>query len=391
MNKSDFTNNEIEEAKKNGFLLGGKTGSGKSTLLNSLFGKEMTLVKRTSKAVTQIPNCYYYKLANGKCISIIDSPGLSDPKKIVDEYTDNIHLDKIIKLVHQENINIKGILFLVNFQGERFDSDEAEALINYNKIFPLKRFWEHVLIIFTHHYGDPNGDTVEEMKKDKDTSNKEIFGQIMEKVKNVSNVIDYNKLNTKYINSYWPIKEKHRIEQIASNKANRKILEQSLNELSGKEPLFSKIEIMSNQGVNFKQNDKFYIADITLVAYFGLNDNEPTKQNKIITNIREIKEPNKNNPVTTIAVGIGGKNNKGELEIQQVKPTQENSYYMRKLKTIGIGGLIGATVGLVAGIAVILAAPESIIAFGASQVLTGGGIAGGILGGITGWIKNLFN
>ena len=280
---------------------------------------------------------------------------------------------------------------MVNFQGERFDSDEAEALINYNKIFPLKRFWEHVLIIFTHHYGDPNGDTVEEMKKDKDTSNKEIFGQIMEKVKNVSNVIDYNKLNTKYINSYWPIKEKHRIEQIASNKANRKILEQSLNELSGKEPLFSKIEIMSNQGVNFKQNDKFYIADITLVAYFGLNDNEPTKQNKIITNIREIKEPNKNNPVTTIAVGIGGKNNKGELEIQQVKPTQENSYYMRKLKTIGIGGLIGATVGLVAGIAVILAAPESIIAFGASQVLTGGGIAGGILGGITGWIKNLFN
>ena len=99
MNKSDFTNNEIEEAKKNGFLLGGKTGSGKSTLLNSLFGKEMTLVKRTSKAVTQIPNCYYYKLANGKCISIIDSPGLSDPKKIVDEYTDNIHLDKIIKLI----------------------------------------------------------------------------------------------------------------------------------------------------------------------------------------------------------------------------------------------------------------------------------------------------
>ena len=117
-----------------------------------------------------------------------------------------MHLDKIIKLIKKEDIRIKGILFLVNFQGERFDSDEANALINYNKIFPLKKFWQHVLVIFTHHFSDPLGDTVEDMKKDRDSSNKEIFSEIMESIKGVSDVINYMDLKTKYFNSYWPIK-----------------------------------------------------------------------------------------------------------------------------------------------------------------------------------------
>lgn len=88
-----------------------------------------------------------------------------------------------MKKYSDEKIHIKGILFLVNFQLERFDESEQRALISYNKIFPLKRFWKHLIVIFTHDYSDPNGDTPDEMRQSRDESNSLIFSKLMEKVK----------------------------------------------------------------------------------------------------------------------------------------------------------------------------------------------------------------
>ena len=395
MNENEFSSQEIEEAKKNGFLLGGKTGAGKSTLINALFGKEMTLVKRSAKAVTQIPNLYYYKLENGKCISIIDSPGLSDPKKLKDKNTDNIHLDKIVKLVEKEKVNIKGILFLVNFQGERFDSDEATALINYNKIFPLRTFWQHVLIIFTHHYQDPNGDSLEEMKSEKDSSNKEIFGDIMNSVNQVSDVIDYNDLKTQYFNSYWPIKEDKRSEQTKTNNQNKKRLEVLLNDFSQKEPLFSKIEIVKKQGQIIQKDGKYFSADITIIGYFDLNGKAPIKEEKFITNYKKVKNPPSNQtPNCEITVNQGGTNEDGKIEIINVPPNKENSYYYRKLQDVGIGGLIGAGVGAAIGGIIVCTNPVSLAAlltYGTTAVVGGGAAGGGVIGGFGGWVKSLFN
>jgi GTP-binding protein EngB required for normal cell division len=395
MNANEFSSQEIEEDKKNGFLLGGKTGAGKSTLINALFGKEMTLVKRSAKAVTQIPNLYFYKLENGKCISIIDSPGLSDPKKLTNKDTDNIHLDKIVKLVEKEKVNIKGILFLVNFQGERFDSDEATALINYNKIFPLRTFWQHILIIFTHHFSDPNGDSLEEMKSEKDSSNKEIFGDIMNSVNQVSDVIDYNDLITQYYNSYWPIKEDKRIEQTTTNNQNKKKLEVLLNDFSQKEPLFSKIEVVSQKGQIFQSDGKYFSADVTIIGYFDLNGKEPIREEKLITNYKEVKNPPLNQkPDCEITVNQGGINGDGKVEIETVSPTKENSYYYRKLQDVGLGGLIGAGVGAAIGGIIVCANPVSLsalLAYGAAAVIGGGTAGGGVIGGIGGWVKSLFN
>jgi GTP-binding protein EngB required for normal cell division len=395
MNANEFSSQEIEEAKKNGFLLGGKTGAGKSTLINALFGKEMTLVKRSAKAVTQIPNLYFYKLENGKCISIIDSPGLSDPKKLTNKDTDNIHLDKIVKLVEKEKVNIKGILFLVNFQGERFDSDEATALINYNKIFPLRTFWQHVLIIFTHHYSDPYGDSLEEMKSEKDSSNKEIFGDIMNSVNQVSDVIDYNDLKTQYFNSYWPIKEDRRIEQTTSNNQNRKNLEVLLNDFSQKEPLFSKIEIVTQKGQIFQKDDKYFSADVTLIGYFDLNGKKPIKEEKLLTNYKEVKNPPLiQKPNYSITVNRGGLNRNGKVEIEHVPATNENSYYHNKFKDIGIGGAIGAGVGAAIGGIIVCTNPgclAALLAYGTGVVVGGGAAGGGVIGGFGGWIKSLFN
>ena len=123
---------EKEQAKQNGFILVGKTGNGKTTLLNAIFNKVVGKAERIAAAVTKESTVYYYKLTNGKVVALIDTPGLGDTDKITIEDIDNKHLQGITKVISDEKIHIKGILFLVNFQKERFDSDEQNALLNYN-------------------------------------------------------------------------------------------------------------------------------------------------------------------------------------------------------------------------------------------------------------------
>ena len=104
-------------------------------------------------------------------------------------------MQEISKIVSEERIHIKGILFFVNFQKSRFDSDETEALLNYNRIFPLKNFWKNIVIIYSHFFVDPNEDDDEEiMIKKRSESDGNIFKRIMDKVNEVSDIISYEEL-----------------------------------------------------------------------------------------------------------------------------------------------------------------------------------------------------
>lgn len=393
MNGEDFTEKEKEEALKNGFLLAGKTGAGKSTLLNVLLNKEIAEVKRSLKAVTSKVAFYYYKLQkNNKMITIIDSPGLEDTSKIIDKNIDNVHLDEIKNVVSQNHIQLKGILFLVNFQSERFDSSESNALINYNKIFPLPKFWEYILIIFTHYFCDPDGETVDEMKEERDSSNGEIFSNIMNNVKEVSVAIEYSKLKTKFLNSYCPAsKDKQKIK----NEKNRKELEDSLNEFCEKQPLISKIEILTIKNHYFKENGKNYKADLIKIGYFGLGK-EPIKEENLYTNKEEVKEKdiNKLNQEVSVQMFDAKRNEDGKIEKSQKEDKEGNSYYMEKLKTTGLGTLIGTGSGLVLGgiggaLLFTPLAPAALAAFSFGGILTGGVVGGGILGTVGGFIKSL--
>ena len=78
---------------------------------------------------------------------MVETPGLGDIKKIYDEDIDDRRLVKILDAIKSENIDIKGILFLVNFQEKRFDYSEMNILFKYNKIlFPFKNFWKYIMI-----------------------------------------------------------------------------------------------------------------------------------------------------------------------------------------------------------------------------------------------------
>jgi len=107
-----------------------------------------------------------------------------------------------MELISNENIKIKGLLFLSNFQSERLDASEQYTLIDYIKIFPMKDFWKTIIIIFTHYFGDPNSYSKEEIKENNNLYQSKIFHKLMDKVKNASNPIQFKDLNLKYINIY---------------------------------------------------------------------------------------------------------------------------------------------------------------------------------------------
>lgn len=353
MFKENFSEAELEEAKKNGFILTGKTGAGKSTFINVLLGKETAKVERSLNKVTTDPQVYYHRLKNGKCISLVDTPGLSDTD-INEEDIDKKHLKNIEETISKEKIHIKGMLFLVNFQEERFDGSEQEALLNYNKIFPLKKFWEHLVVIFTHWFPDPDGDTLEEMIESRNESNGKLFKNLMEKVKDVSNVIDYKNLKFKYFNSYCPVKKD---KQKEINEKNRDETEKLLDDFIKEEPLFCQIEIVEVKNEIIKEKEKTYSVDYELVCYFDFN-HAPLKTDRNVLRREELienKESNKSPPppptISKPIVMKAKKNEKGNLQYTKEEGNEKNSKIVQNsslfkssfavLSTSALSGLLG--------------------------------------------------
>lgn len=348
MNKDELSKEEKEKARQNGFVLAGKTGAGKTTLLNAIFGKEVGKVERRLTSVTKNSKVYYYKLENGECICLIDTPGLSDCSKLDNKNIDNINLEGITKVISEQGIHIKGILFLVNFQNERFDADEQEALLNYNKVFPLKRFWKNLIVIFTHHFADPDGDDEEEMKRNRDKSNSEIFSKIMDKVKNVSNVIDYKELKIKYFNSYCPVKNE---KQKNKNIKVRDELEVLLDNLINSEPLFNQIEILhiKNQICIDEKTGKKYKQDLEIIGYFDLNKLPIKETIKVLTR-EEITDDKEDLPAPEIKVDVykAEKNDNGLNHVKQ-EGNENNSKYIKNYSKTKAGFVIGTLGGIIIG------------------------------------------
>ena len=355
---------EKEEAKNNGFILVGKTGNGKTTLLNAIFGKEVGKAESCAQSVTQESKVYYYKLTNGKVVTLIDTPGLGDSNKTFKEDIDDQHLQGITKVISDENIHIKGILFLVNFQKKRFDADEQAALLNYNRIFPLKNFWKQLVVIFTHFFTSPLEDDDEEtMIQKTNEANSEIFEKIMDKVKEVSDVISYEELQKKYFDSY---SQANNNKKRKINAKNREELEILFEELIKNEPLFHQVEIKHLNNYKWKEGNKEYIGEVEIIGFFDFNKTPIKERTNIIKKEEVIPKYNYAPPTCDYSVYRGGYNSSGNLCYTSSSGTGSNSHY----KGMALGGVTGATSvgGIVAGGAILaeMASASTALTFGAA-------------------------
>ena len=292
-NNKDLSDEEILKCKENGFILIGKTGVGKTSLLNVIFGEEKGKVGYTSKSETSSSNYYCSKEKIGSeyiYFCIIDTPGLYDTQG---RDIDKTQKQEIMKLISEQNIIIKGLLFLSNFQNERFDASEQNSLIEYNAIFPLKEFWERIILIFTHYYGDPDGDSKEEIRERSSVYLTEICHKIMNKIKEVSNPIDFLKLKRKYINIYSKAKNE---KQINNNVLIKNEIIQEISQFIKLKPMFSKLQIIQFEKYEIQKNDK-YLYDCDFYIYLDSNEKVVHKEFNIKKKYPKTKEIEKNQKV----------------------------------------------------------------------------------------------
>ena len=269
---------EILKCKENSFILIGKTGVGKTALLNVIFGEEIGKVGHTSESETKESNYYCIKKKREEdfiYFCIIDTPGLFDSNG----FDADIKQKKdIMELISKEKLKIKGLLFLSNFQNERFDASEQKTIIEYNALFPAKEFWKRIILIFTHYFGDPDGDSKEDIKKRSDLQISEIFKKIMKKTKEVSYPINFKDINKKYINIYSKIKND---KQIKNNDNIREELISCISKYLNLEPMFNKLEIFNFEKYEIDIND-LYLYDCNLILYLDSNNNIINRKFKII-------------------------------------------------------------------------------------------------------------
>jgi len=260
---------EILKCKENGFILIGKTGVGKTSLLNLLYGEDIGKVGHSSFSETKKSNyyCIKEKIKNDYIyFCIVDTPGLYDTDGLIADDRQKI---EIINLISKNKIKIKGLLFLSNFQNERFDASEQLSLIEYNHLFPMKDFWERIILIFTHYYGDPDGDSKEEIQERSNILFSDIIKKIIEKIKNVSTPIDFMKIKKKYINIYSKTDNEMKLK---NNEDIRKDLIFTLSEYINFCPMFNKKEIFHFEKYELQENDEF-VFDLDLTLYLDSNDN----------------------------------------------------------------------------------------------------------------------
>ena len=286
----DLTDEEILEAKENCFILLGKTGTGKTSLLNLIYGWNIGKVGYESKSETKTSSCYCIKkIIDSKkiCFSIIDTPGLYD--------SDGREKDKIMKdftkeLISNENLKIKGILFLSNFQNERFDYSEIDSLFQYNVFFPLKNFWKHIMLIFTHYYGDPDGDSKEEIKENADKNLNLIFMELMEKIKEVSTPRNFYELERLYVNIHSKIKNEI---QKKDNEIYKNQILEKIYKFCQFEPMYNKFCLFKFKNIEVEKYKEF-LFDSKLELFLNINNKILNKKFEMInmTKKGDTKEKN---------------------------------------------------------------------------------------------------
>jgi predicted GTPase len=120
----------------------GETGVGKSSFINAITGKKDCAVSSSGKACTNSYNIIETQRIGEKFV-FIDTPGLNDAKG------DENNIRKVTDAI-AEHPNFRAFLILLNFTDTRLKASIVSTLTQYMKIFPIKDFWGHTILLLEH-------------------------------------------------------------------------------------------------------------------------------------------------------------------------------------------------------------------------------------------------
>lgn len=138
-------------------LVLGQKGVGKSSLINGIkesYVPDYDETKSRTKVLFEVKEL----IKGNDHYQFIDTPGLlAASKGYDDKYRDEI------KKAASEFPQLKCILLLFNLQNRMFDASTIQMVQNYINMFPVRYFWQHVIIVYTRakRYDD---DCVEEIE-----------------------------------------------------------------------------------------------------------------------------------------------------------------------------------------------------------------------------------
>ena len=225
------------------FSVLGLTGTGKSLFLNAISDTESCIVGAKGKSCTQNNQLVSFIYSNHR-FNAIDTPGLDDS----DNNNEKINILKNILKVHPK---IKKIIVVKKYNDMRFPLSMQNAFKTFMEAFPLKTFWDHVIIVNT--WANPHDESYTDHIKE---GHENFLDKILE-CQNLLNIMYQKNINppTK-LKEYFVCSKKIKKYQEIANEFNL-IKEDILNsELMFKEVIVSNILENSKES---EKNEGFYI------------------------------------------------------------------------------------------------------------------------------------
>lgn len=225
------------------FAVLGLTGVGKSSFLNAISDSESCEIGNSGKSCTQTNQLVSFVFNNHR-FNAIDTPGLDDS----DNDDEKVNA---LKKVLKDHPTIKKIILVKKYNDLRLPESMQKALTVFMDAFPLKTFWDHVIVVnsWANPHDESFSDYIEEGKHEN------FFNKIMK--------CDYllNAMKEKNINKPRELKEYF----VCSKKVKKyKELQEIFNTIKGEiksSPLmFKKVETscILERSIKSQVNKGFY-------------------------------------------------------------------------------------------------------------------------------------
>ena len=135
-----MSNREVDLENSSFCVILGMTGHGKSTFINAISDSNNCRVSNKGKSETPKPALIEFKDSNKHIYEILDTPGLGDSK-------DNEAIINQINGIISHYPYIKKIIIIKPYSELRLSEYLQNALKVMMDSFPLKDFWDHVIIV----------------------------------------------------------------------------------------------------------------------------------------------------------------------------------------------------------------------------------------------------